>query len=216
MLQHKGEHTYKALCGDGTLQVLLPEILQFMTKCRQGIMDAHDNIDRKSEEIEKKLLESRLGQTIRKTFGDEEQQGRVEGKSIDSETLGLSVREETAWERRMRKIRESTFMGPLVTSAESFVEAAAEASERAGDRVFGENETSMSIGEVKRDDPSFNLARFLKQLETETIPMVLTAFLSNDIKPLEVRVSFCLVDIHTCSSTDSLLCVRAHACIFVP
>jgi hypothetical protein len=48
--------------------------------------------------------------------------GRVEGKEIDSETMGLAIREETGWERRMRKIRESTFMGPLVQTVETIAE----------------------------------------------------------------------------------------------
>ena len=48
--------------------------------------------------------------------------GRVEGKEIDSETMGIAIREETGWERRMRKIRESTFMGPLVQTVETIAE----------------------------------------------------------------------------------------------
>mmetsp|Transcript_29945 Transcript_29945/g.73695 ORF Transcript_29945/g.73695 Transcript_29945/m.73695 type:complete len:434 (-) Transcript_29945:386-1687(-) len=155
-------------------------------KAAEAIMDAHDNIDRRSEQIEKKLLDSKLGKSIRHTFGSEPQNvGRVEGKEIDKETMGLSVREETPWERRMRKIKESAFLGPIVTAGENVAVASHEAMERAGDRVFGENETSICIGEIKKDDPRWKLQPFLDKLQAETIPMVLTAFLENKIEPLQ-------------------------------
>jgi import inner membrane translocase subunit TIM44 len=41
------------------------------------------------------------------------------------------------------------------------------------------------MGEIKRDDPHFDLQRFLKKLEKETIPMVMEAFLTDKLEPLE-------------------------------
>ena len=45
--------------------------------------------------------------------------------------------------------------------------------------MFGENETSLCIAEIKRDDPWFNMQSFLDKLEGETIPFVLKAFLED-------------------------------------
>jgi hypothetical protein len=36
---------------------------------------------------------------------------------------------------------------------------------RLGDRVFGETETSLCMAEIKRDDPAFNTRAFLLKLE---------------------------------------------------
>lgn len=58
-------------------------------------------------------------------------------------------------------------------------------SDKAGDRVFGENETSLCIAEIKRDDPWFNMQRFLGTLERETIPFVLSAYLEDRYEDLQ-------------------------------
>jgi hypothetical protein len=154
----------------------------------QAILDAHETIDKKSEEIEKKIMSSDLGQKIAQTFGDSTQYGPVEGKAIDKESLGLAIREETPSERRMRKIRENPFFGPFVRSAEEAAEVLNERVEAAGDRVFGESEYSLAIAEIRREDPKFNVQRFVDKLEKETIPTVLKAFLENDLKTLSVGI----------------------------
>jgi hypothetical protein len=154
--------------------------------------------------VEKKLMGSQLGQTIAKTFGDSTYQGPVEGKPIDKETQGLSIREETPAERRMRKIRENPFFGPLVRTAEEAAEVLNERAEAAGDRVFGENEYSLAMAEIKREDPRFNAQKFLDKLHVETIPTVLKAFLENDAQTLAVSVCVCV-----CA------CVCVCVCVFV-
>lgn len=151
----------------------------------EKILNVPDAIDKAGEAVEKKLKDSSLGRAVNKTIGGEAPMGRVEGKEIDSETMGLAIREETGWERRMRKIRESTFMGPLVQTVETIAEVATDASDRVGDRVFGENETSLCIAEIKRDDPWFNMQSFLDKLEGETIPFVLKAFLEDRYEDLQ-------------------------------
>uniref|UniRef100_A0A7S0TQT8 Tim44-like domain-containing protein n=2 Tax=Hemiselmis andersenii TaxID=464988 RepID=A0A7S0TQT8_HEMAN len=153
-------------------------------RAAEAVLDAHDAIDRRAEAIENKIKESAVGQKVQHMLGDDRKMGRVEGKEIDDETSTVAIREETPWERRMRKIRESTFMGPLVQTVETVAEVAGDASDRLGDRVFGENETSVCIAEIKRDDPRFSMPRFLDKLERETIPFVLTAFLENRAEDL--------------------------------
>lgn len=101
-----------------------------------------------------------------------------------------ACREETAWERRVRKLKETAFLGALIEGAETAADVAAETSNRFGDRVFGETETSLCMGEIKRDDPKFDLNRFLKKLQHETIPFVLQNYLENKLEPLEVYSSF--------------------------
>lgn len=100
--------------------------------------------------------------------------------------MGLKRREETAWERRVRKLKETAFLGALIEGAETAAEAAGKATNRLEDRVFGETETSLCMGEIKRDDPNFNIQRFLKTLQNEMIPFVLQNYLENKLEPLEV------------------------------
>lgn len=65
------------------------------------------------------------------------------------------------------------------------MDAASEVSNRLGDRVFGETETALCMAEIKKDDPTFNTRTFLKKLETETIPFVMQAYLTDQLADMQ-------------------------------
>jgi len=155
-------------------------------KAANAVLDAQEKLDKRSQELEQKLYDSRLGTSVREALGEDLRgKGPVEGVPIDQETMGIAIREETAWERRIRKLKESSFLGPIVTGGVAARQAASNVTGRLGDRVFGETETSLCMGEIKRDDPSFDLQRFLRKIQKEMIPFVLDHYLNNRLEPLE-------------------------------
>mmetsp|Transcript_43797 Transcript_43797/g.103095 ORF Transcript_43797/g.103095 Transcript_43797/m.103095 type:complete len:441 (-) Transcript_43797:43-1365(-) len=155
-------------------------------KAATAVMDAQEKLDKRSQEIEERLYDSRLGKQVRHALGEDPRgKGPVEGVPIDKETTGIAIREETSWERRVRKLRESAMLGPIMQGTQAVRQAASTISSRVGDRVFGETETSLCMGEIKRDDPNFDLERFLKKIQKEMIPFVLDNFLNNRLEPLE-------------------------------
>ena len=48
------------------------------------------------------------------------------GVAINKETTDVSIYQETAWERRVRKLKESAFLGPIMGGGESLMDAASE------------------------------------------------------------------------------------------
>lgn len=59
----------------------------------EALLDAHEKIDRRAQEIEQKVYDSRVGKQVREAFGEDlRPQGPVEGKPIDSESMGIAIR----------------------------------------------------------------------------------------------------------------------------
>jgi hypothetical protein len=104
----------------------------------QGVVGAAEAIDAKSREIERKIAESATATSVREALGEDSRLKRVEGKEIDAESDGLVIREETPWERRVRKLRESAWVGPVFEGAVAARQGVREGVGRMGDRVFGE------------------------------------------------------------------------------
>jgi hypothetical protein len=130
-------------------------------------IEAQDKLDKTTQEWEKRMLESQGAKKVREALGEDPRgKGPVQGVAIDKETTDISIYQETAWERRVRKLKESAFLGPIMGGSESLMDAASEVSNRLGDRVFGETETALCMAEIKKDDPTFNTRTFLKKLET--------------------------------------------------
>ena len=131
-----------------------------------AVIEAQDRLDKKSQEWETRMLESAAAKKVRAAMGEDPRgKGPVQGIAIDHETNAISIYQETAWERRVRKLKESAFLGPIMGGTESMMDAASEVSNRLGDRVFGETEMSLCMAEIKKDDPSFNTRIFLTKLE---------------------------------------------------
>jgi hypothetical protein len=150
-------------------------------------IEAQEKLDKTTEEWERKLLDSKAAKKLREEVlgEDTRAKGPVKGVAIDTETTAVGMYQETPWERRVRKLKESAFLGPIMEGTEGIRHAAAEASNRVGDRVFGETETSLCMAEIKRDDPSFNTRQFLLKLEKETIPFVMECYLTDQLAEME-------------------------------
>ena len=130
-------------------------------------IEAQDKLDKKTQEWERQMLESQVAKKLREELLGEDPRGKgpVAGVAIDKETTEISIYQETAWERRVRKLKESAFLGPIMGGGETLMDAASEVSNRLGDRVFGETETALCMAEIKKDDPSFNTRAFLHKLD---------------------------------------------------
>ena len=64
---------------------------------------------------------------MREALGEDPRgKGRVEGVANDTTTSAVSIYQETAWERRVRKLKESAFLGPIMGGTQTFVDAANE------------------------------------------------------------------------------------------
>jgi len=149
-------------------------------------IEAQDRLDKKSQEWETRMLESAAAKKVRAAMGEDPRgKGPVQGIAIDHETNAISIYQETAWERRVRKLKESAFLGPIMGGTESVMDAASEVSNRLGDRVFGETEMSLCMAEIKKDDPSFNTRIFLTKLEKETIPFIMNSYLTDQLADME-------------------------------
>lgn len=48
------------------------------------------------------------------------------------------------------------------------------------DRFFAENEMGMVVREIREEDPEFRVSEFLKEVETELVPRILSAYLNGD------------------------------------
>jgi hypothetical protein len=59
------------------------------------------------------------------------------------------------------------------------------------DRFFAENEMAMVVREIREGHPSFTVSEFLREVETVTIPQVLSAYLAGNRSKLE---PFCTED----------------------
>ena len=129
-------------------------------------IEAQDKLDKTTQEWERRVLESQAAKQVREALGEDPRgKGPVQGVGIDKETTDISIYQETPWERRVRKLKESAFLGPIMGGSESLMDAASEVSNRLGDRVFGETETALCMAEIKKDDPAFNTRAFLHKLE---------------------------------------------------
>src|SRR4051794_10564197 len=53
-------------------------------------------------------------------------------------------------------------------------------------QVMGETDIAFALGQLQRMDPTFNMERFLKEMETYMIPLVTTAYLKPDISLLKL------------------------------
>ena len=150
-------------------------------------IEAQDKLDKKTQEWERQMLESQVAKKLREEVLGEDPRGKgpVAGVAIDKETTEISIYQETAWERRVRKLKESAFLGPIMGGGETLMDAASEVSNRLGDRVFGETETALCMAEIKKDDPSFNTRAFLNKLEKETIPFVMQAYLTDQLADMQ-------------------------------
>ena len=150
-------------------------------------IEAQEKIDKKTQEWERKIIDSAAGKKVRQDLLGEDPRGKgpVQGVAIDNETADIAIYEETAWERRVRKLKESAFLGPIMGGTETALDAAREVSNRVGDRVFGETETALCMAEIKKDDPSFNTRQFLLKLENETIPFIMQCYLTDQLADMQ-------------------------------
>eukprot|EP00960_Hanusia_phi_P073566 768041-Hanusia_phi.AAC.4 len=61
-------------------------------KAAQSVIDAQEKLDKKSQEFEQKVFDSRLGKSVREALGeDTRSKGPVEGVPLDKETFGADL-----------------------------------------------------------------------------------------------------------------------------
>ncbi|EKX46658.1 hypothetical protein GUITHDRAFT_138039 [Guillardia theta CCMP2712] len=167
-------------------------------KAAQSVIDAQEKLDKRSQELEQKIYDSRLGKSVREALGEDSRgKGPVEGVPLDKETFGtarawlgscrvadgvrkdVAIYQETAWERRVRKLRESAFLGPIMTG---------EGGRWGHEGVRRERDLDLhgrELGEIKKDDPAFDVKNFIAKLQNETIPFVMSRFLQDQLSELE-------------------------------
>ena len=59
----------------------------------EAVLEAHEKIDKRAQEIEQRVYDSRLGKQVREGLGEDMRpKGPVEGKAIDTETMGIAIR----------------------------------------------------------------------------------------------------------------------------
>ncbi|GJD05802.1 Mitochondrial import inner membrane translocase subunit TIM44-2 [Galdieria sulphuraria] len=111
----------------------------------------------------------------------------VPGQEKEEETEKQSLRD-----RIFSRFSGSTFMKQALYAKERIAERVDESDNpivllvrNIYDRLFGETEMGQVIREIRQVDPQFTLSEFVRQIERETAPRILNAYLRGDRETLK-------------------------------